>query len=117
MLDLSADNQDGFEDTDGQLYTSNSLFIFEMNLQMLLIRSWGYRSWIERMRNTCQKYMLIYAICINARSAHYPECSHTTDERYQYISKESTEMRLVGSTNGVNYYMEFVAIEGRKYEN
>ena len=26
MLDLSADNRDGFEDTDGQLYTSNSLF-------------------------------------------------------------------------------------------
>ena len=34
MLDLSADNRDGFEDTDGQLYTSNSLFYFcirEMN--------------------------------------------------------------------------------------
>ena len=28
MLDLSSDNQDGFEDTDGQLYTSISLFIF-----------------------------------------------------------------------------------------
>ena len=28
MLDLSADNQDGFEDTDGQLYTSNSFFYF-----------------------------------------------------------------------------------------
>ena len=28
MLDLSADNRDGFEDTDGQLYTSYSLFIF-----------------------------------------------------------------------------------------
>ena len=27
MLDLSADNQDGFDDTDGQLYTSNSLFL------------------------------------------------------------------------------------------
>ena len=26
MLDLSSDNQDGFEDTDGQLYTSISLF-------------------------------------------------------------------------------------------
>ena len=26
MLDLSADNRDGFEDTDGQLYTSNSFF-------------------------------------------------------------------------------------------
>ena len=28
MLDLSADNQDGFDDTDGQLYTSNSLLFF-----------------------------------------------------------------------------------------
>ena len=27
MLDLSADNRDGFEDTDGQLYTSNSFFL------------------------------------------------------------------------------------------
>ena len=26
MLDLSADNRDGFEDTDGQLYTSNSFY-------------------------------------------------------------------------------------------
>ena len=26
MLDLSADNQDEFEDTDGQLYTSNSFY-------------------------------------------------------------------------------------------
>ena len=26
MLDLSVDNRDGFEDTDGQLYTSNSFF-------------------------------------------------------------------------------------------
>ena len=47
----------------------------------------------------------------------YPECSHTIDERYRYISKEATEMRLVGSTNGVNYYMEFVAREGRNHEN
>ena len=28
MLDLSADNRDGFEDTDDQLYTSNSLLFF-----------------------------------------------------------------------------------------
>ena len=28
MLDLSADNRDGFDDTDGQLYTSNSLLFF-----------------------------------------------------------------------------------------
>ena len=44
----------------------------------------------------------------------YPECSHTTDERYRYISKEATEMRLVGSSNGVNYYMEFVTRQGEK---
>ena len=28
MLDLSSANRDGFEDADGQLDTSNSLFIF-----------------------------------------------------------------------------------------
>ena len=47
----------------------------------------------------------------------YPKCSHTTDERYRYISKESTEMRLVGSSNGVNYYMEFVTKQGEKHGN
>ena len=35
MLDLSADNQDGFDDTDGQLYTSNSLLFFIRELCML----------------------------------------------------------------------------------
>ena len=47
----------------------------------------------------------------------YPKCSHTTDERYRYISKEATEMRLVGSSNGVNYYMEFVTKQGEKHGN
>lgn len=47
----------------------------------------------------------------------FPECSHTTDERHRCISKETTKMRLVGSTNDINYYMEFVAIEGRSHEN
>lgn len=47
----------------------------------------------------------------------FPECSHTTDERHRCISKEATEMRLVGSDNGVNYYMEFAAIERRGHEN
>ena len=42
----------------------------------------------------------------------YPECSHTTDERYRYISKEATEMRLVGSSNGIKYYMEFITKQG-----
>ena len=35
MLDLSADNQDGFDDTDGQLYTSNSLLFFIREIGML----------------------------------------------------------------------------------
>ena len=35
MLDLSADNRDGFEDTDGQLYTSNSLLFFIREICML----------------------------------------------------------------------------------
>ena len=34
MLDLSADNQDGFDDTDGQLYTSNSLLFFIREIYM-----------------------------------------------------------------------------------
>ena len=32
MLDLSADNRDGFEDTDGQLYTSNSFYFRVKNM-------------------------------------------------------------------------------------
>ena len=35
MLDLSADNQDGFDDTDGQLYTSNSLLFFIREVRIL----------------------------------------------------------------------------------
>ena len=35
MLDLSADNQDGFDDTDGQLYTSNSLLFFIREIRTL----------------------------------------------------------------------------------
>ena len=34
MLDLSADNQDGFDDTDGQLYTSNSLLFFVREIRI-----------------------------------------------------------------------------------
>lgn len=44
-------------------------------------------------------------------------CNTHMCERYRCISKEATEMRLVGSTNGVDYYMEFAAIEGRRHEN
>lgn len=47
----------------------------------------------------------------------YPQCSHTTDERYRYISKEETEMKLVGCINDVNYYMEFVVREREKHGN
>ena len=44
MLDLSADNQDGFDDTDGQLYTSNSLlsFIREICMYYYERRTWTY---------------------------------------------------------------------------
>lgn len=40
----------------------------------------------------------------------FPECSHTTDENHR-IHEENTEMRLVGSSNDTNYYMEFVKRE------
>ena len=44
MLDLSADNQDGFDDTDGQLYTSNFLlfFIREICMDYNERRTWTY---------------------------------------------------------------------------
>ena len=38
MLDLSADNQDGFDDTDGQLYTSNSLLFLFAKITRPLMR-------------------------------------------------------------------------------
>ena len=41
MLDLSADNRDGFEDTDGQLYTSNS-FYFRVVCMFYYERKDGY---------------------------------------------------------------------------
>lgn len=38
----------------------------------------------------------------------FPTCSHTTDSRYRYrLPTEGTEMRLLGCSNGVEYYMEF----------
>ena len=37
MLDLSADNRDGFEDTDGQLYTSNSFYFFDSRDTQVLL--------------------------------------------------------------------------------
>lgn len=29
----------------------------------------------------------------------FPECSHTTDERYRIECREETEMRLIGTVN------------------
>lgn len=37
----------------------------------------------------------------------FPACSHTTDSRYR-IPIEGTEMKLLKSSNGVEYYMEFL---------
>ena len=37
----------------------------------------------------------------------FPTCSHTTDLHYR-MPTEGTEMRLLGCSNGVEYYMEFV---------
>lgn len=37
----------------------------------------------------------------------FPKCSHTTDENHR-LHKEGTEMRLMYSSDGVDYYMEFV---------
>lgn len=42
----------------------------------------------------------------------FPECSHTTDKNYRHFSKEPTEMRLIYSSNGVNYYMEYIKKKG-----
>lgn len=52
-----------------------------------------------------------YAYLCNLRKCKdctFPECSHTTDKRYRCKYPNETEMRLVGTTNGVNYYMEYV---------
>ena len=38
----------------------------------------------------------------------FPECSHTTDKRHRIECRDETEMRLVRSVDGVNYYMEYV---------
>lgn len=40
----------------------------------------------------------------------FPVCAHTTDENHRMYKEENekTEMRLVGATNNVEYYMEFV---------
>ena len=51
MLDLSADNRDGFEDTDGQLYTSNSFYLFA---------SYTCSIMKGRYRRTTRSYMKMY---------------------------------------------------------
>lgn len=35
----------------------------------------------------------------------FPTCSHTTDVRYR-MPTEETEMKLIHSSNGVEYFME-----------
>lgn len=52
-----------------------------------------------------------YAYLCNLRKCKdctFLECSHTTDKRYRCECPDETEMRLVGTTNGVNYYMEYI---------
>ena len=51
-----------------------------------------------------------YAYLCNLRKCKnctFPECSHTTDKRYRCQCSDETEMRLVGTANGVDYYMEY----------
>lgn len=43
----------------------------------------------------------------------FPECSHTTDEKYRHFSKSPTEMRHIGSSDGVDYYMEYAITENK----
>lgn len=38
----------------------------------------------------------------------FPECSHTTDKSHRFDCHNETEMRLLRSVDGVNYYMEYV---------
>ena len=52
-----------------------------------------------------------YAYLCNLRKCKdctFPECSHTTDKRYRCECLYDTEMRLVGVTNSVSYYMEYI---------
>jgi hypothetical protein len=54
-----------------------------------------------------------YAYLCNTRlcnNCSFPTCSHTTNKQYRLYKEgdERVEMRLVGSANGINYYMEYV---------
>ena len=53
-----------------------------------------------------QKYAYLCNLkrCTNCT---FPTCSHTTDSLYR-LPTEGTEMRLLGCSNGIEYYMEFV---------
>lgn len=39
----------------------------------------------------------------------FPTCSHTTDVRYR-MPTEGTEMKLIHSSNGVEYFMEVLKV-------
>lgn len=60
-----------------------------------------------------------YAYFCNLRKCKdctFPKCSHTTDKRYRYEFPDVTEMKLIGTTNGVNYYMEYLKPQDEKGE-
>lgn len=55
----------------------------------------------------------IYAyFCDTHKCGHcsFPECAHTINEDHRMYKEENdkTEMRLINSYDGVNYYMEFI---------
>lgn len=55
----------------------------------------------------------IYAyFCDTHKCEHcsFPECAHTTNEDHRMYKEKNdkTEMRLINSYDGVNYYMEFI---------
>ena len=56
-----------------------------------------------------QKYAYLCNLkkCTNCA---FPTCYHTTDSSYRQPT-EGTEMRLLGCSNGVAYYMEFLKNE------
>ena len=58
----------------------------------------------EKIMIQTYAYLCNLKMCTNCT---FPTCSHTTDLRYR-MPTEGTEMRLLGCSNGVEYYMEFV---------
>ena len=57
----------------------------------------------EKIMIQAYAYLCNLKRCTNCT---FPTCSHTTDSRYR-MPTEGTEMRLLGCSNGVEYYMEF----------